>query len=440
MDYLKISRFTENDFTSIIESIGGRRYSDDDSKETEKNCDYVFEDSLIELKLVEENLIEKKSKRDKLSSLFDENGKPKTIVIAPELLSEGRKKQYYRILETPIKTALKTASKQLKKSSKSKDWVKIALIINNGLSLMMPEEFESVAIKCASNDTSGIDILLVGGSYFFSDKFVDGYAIYPLKEVYLNGVYRADIVDSIRNGWSKFLCEFMTNQIIKEDLDRNKEPLQDISFKVDDVLYVKPPPRMGKSSFWPNGKRPREDSTNLKTCPPVATLIPRLNNQNYEIAKKIIDDNWKLKDNLQTYLIWLEKEIEECSTIFRPLIGIEISCKNLSASTFQELCEVSVEVFNQQIHKIIDGASEFTKEHQSLNYILLNCIEIGIDKANDIAYIEHVNEYPGLEYNKRFVSGERMKFEYALTLASAYCLKAGANCVYFIRDETFKWV
>lgn len=439
MYYLKISRFTENDFDSIIESIGGRRFSEDDSKETEQNCDYVFEDALVELKLVEENLIEKETKRDKLSRLFDEKNKPKTIVIAPELLSEEGKKQYYRILETPIKTALKTASKQLKKSSKLKGYVKIALIINNGLSLMMPEEFEKVAIKCASNDTSGIDILLVGGSYFFSDKF-DAYTIFPLKEVYLNGVYRSDIVDSIRSGWSKFLCEFMTNQITKKDLNRDKEPLQDISFKIDDVLYVKPPPKMGSSSFWPNGKRPREDSTNLDTCPPVATLIPRFNSENYQAAKKLINDSWTLKDNLKEYLIWLEKEIEEQSTLFRPLIGIEVLCKNMNISSFQELCEVAVGVFNQQIYKIIDGAHEFTKEHQSLNYILLNCIEIGIDKANDLAYIDHVNEYPWLENKISIVSGERMKFEYALTLASAYCLKVGADCVYYLRDETYKWV
>ncbi len=438
MDYLKISKFTEDDFDSIIESIGGKRFSEDYSKESVKNCDYVLNDSLIELKLVEENLIEKETKRAKLAELFGKNSK--AVIITPDLLTEEGKKQYYRILETPIKTALKTASKQLKKSSRSKDIVKITLIVNNGLSLMMPDEFENVAIKCALNDTSGIDILLVGGNYFFSDKF-DAYAIFPLKEVYLNGLYRSDLVDLIRKGWNEFLNKFMTNQICNVDLDRNKEPLQDISFNIDDVLYVKPPPKMGsKSSFWPNGKRPREDSTKLVTCPPVATLIPRLNRQNYEITKKLINDSWCLRGSLQEYLTWLEKEIDECSSLFRPLIGIDIPCEELTISSFQELCEISADIFEQQIHNIIERASEFTAKHQSLNYILLNCIEIGIDKANDISYLDHINEFPGLESQTNIICGERIKFEYALVLASAYCIKVGADCVYYLRDETYKWV
>jgi hypothetical protein len=438
MDYLKISKFTENDFNSIIEGIGGRRFSEDDSKEKLKNCDYVLNDALIELKLVEENIIEKETKRDKLAKLFGKNAK--TVIIAPELLTEEGKRQYYRILETPIKTALKTASKQLKKSSRFGTSVTIAIIINNGLLLMMPDEFESVATKCASNDTSGIDILLIGGNYFFSDKF-DAYTIFPLKEVYLNGVYRSDLVDSIRKGWNGFLYDFMTNQICKFDLDRNKEPLQDISFTIGDILYVKPPPKMGEaSSFWPHGKRPREDSTSLITCPPVATLIPRFNNKSYEIAKKSINDSWQLKGSLNEYLVWLSREIDECSLLLRPLVGIDIPCEKLSVSSFQELCDISTDIFEQQISNIIDQAREFTEKHQSLNYILLNCIEIGIDKANDVTYIEHIKEFPGLESKKSIIGGERIKFEYAVALASAYCIKVGADCVYYLRDETYKWV
>lgn len=438
MDYFKISKFTENDFTSIIESIDGRRFSMDDSKETQQNCDYVFQDALIELKLVEENLIEKKAKRDKLAELFIRNSNSKTVILASELLTEKQQREYYRILETPIKTALKKASKQLQESSESENVVKVALIINNGLSFMMPEEFEKIAMERAKNDTSGIDILLIGGCYFFSDKF-DSYVIFPLKELYLNGVYRTDIVDAIRDGWNVFLNQFMTRHITDTDLIRNKEPLKDISFEIGDILYVKPPPKMGKSDFWINGRQ-REDSTNLNVCPPVATVIPAFDKDNYDIAKRLIEDNWHLKDDLSKYQIWLKKEIKESSTLFRPLIEIKISCNNLQARSYQELCEFSVDVFEQQLGKIIDNSRKFTKEHQSLNYILLNCIEIGIDKANDLAYINHISEYPNMEYDKTIIDGERMKFEYALVLASAYCLKVGADCVYYVRNETYKWV
>ena len=47
---------------------------------------------------------------------------------------------------------------------------------------MTDDEFEDVAKKCAYNDTTGIDILIVGGCYYYSDKF-DYYTIFPFKEI-----------------------------------------------------------------------------------------------------------------------------------------------------------------------------------------------------------------------------------------------------------------
>lgn len=437
MDYLKISKFSEDDFDAIIEDIGGNRFSKDHSREKKSNCDYIFNESLIELKLIEESGVHVETKKAKLAKLF--GNKPKTVIIAPELLSEKEQYQYYRILESPIKTALKTASKQLQESANNKPRIKIAIIINNGLSLMMPEEFEQVATKCASNDTSGIDILLIGGNYFFSDKF-DSYTIFPLKELYLNGIYRSDIVDSIREGWNKFLYQYMTNQIIDVNLERNKEPLQDISFIIDGILYVKPPPKMGKSDFWRNGFRPREDSTGLVSCPPVATILPKLNIQSYQIAKDTIQDTWYLYENLNEYSKWVSDEINKNKSITRPLVSVIIPTEKANASSFQDLCSIAAQIFEYEISKLIDGAIEFTNKHQSLNYILLNCIEIGINKANDISYIKHINEYPGFEKQSSIIDGERLKFEYGLAIACAYCIKVGADCVYYLRDQTYKWV
>jgi hypothetical protein len=70
----------------------------------------------------------------------------------------------------------------------------------------------------------------------------------------------------------------------------------------------------------------------------------------------------------------------------------------------------------------------------------MTCLEIGIDKANDISFVEHINEFPGLERRNTLIDGERLKFEYGLAIASAYCLKVGADCVYYVRDEKYKWV
>lgn len=438
MDYLNISRLSESDFDTIIESIGGCRFSKDHSKEKKLNCDYEYGDAFIELKLVEEEPAEKKSKQDKLAELF--RSKAKTAVIDPDLLSRDGKAEYYRILESPIKNALKKASKQLQEaSSRRNGTLRIAMIINNGLTLMMPEEFEYVAIKCAKNDTSGIDILLVGGVYFFSDRF-DGCAIFPLKEVYLNK-QRDDIVGSIKKGWGEFLNSFMTRQIMDISITRNKEPVKDISFTVDGVLYVKPPPKFGKpSSFWPDGIRPRENSTKLDTCPPVATILPKLDVNSYRVATESIKDCWMLKRDLKSYSAWLSNEMNQETSLIQPLVAVSVSAEKAAVSCFQDLCAVALDIYHTRMHKIMDGTLEFTDKHQSLNYILMECIEIGIDRANDITFIEHVIELPGVERSTVIIEGERLFFEYALAVASAYCIKVDADCVYYRRSEKYKWV
>lgn len=438
MEYLRISRLTESDFDIIINSIGGNRFSQDDTREERLNCDYLYADALIELKLIEENPAAKQSKQNKLAGLFGQRSK--TVVIDPLLLSSEDLNQYYRILETPVKSALKKASKQLQSASTiANSSVKVAIIINNGLTVTMPEEFERIAVKCAKNDTSGIDILLVGGVYYFSDKF-DAYAIFPLKEIYLNG-HRNDIVDAIREGWLAYLNQFMTQQILDTDIQRNKEPLQDVSFQIGDIMYVKPPPKFGKpSSFWPGGIRPREDTTGITSCPSVATVLPKLDAKSYRVAEKRIKDLWQLKGGLQNYVEWVSDRIEKTSSQFRPLIAVPVPAEEAQVNYFQDLCEMATGIFEMEIQRIIRNASLFTESHQSLNYILLTCVEIGIDKANDISFIEHIKEFPGLEKRSSIVEGERLKFEYALAVASSYCIKVGADCVYYLRDEKYKWV
>ncbi len=48
-------------------------------------------------------------------------------------------------------------------------------------------------------------------------------------------------------------------------------------------------------------------------------------------------------------------------------------------------------------------------------------------------------ESPGFEKEVSIIYGERMKFEYALALASAYCIRVDADCVYYLRDTYYKW-
>ena len=436
MEHINISKITESDFDSIIENAGGKRVSRDHTKETKLNCDYKLHGSLIELKLIEENPSDKNVKQNKLADLFARKGK--TIVIDPSTLND--KNKYYKILETPIKTALKKSSKQLQQTSSSIECnVRITIIINNGLSLMTDKEFEDVAIKCAKNDTSGIDILMIGGCYYYSDKF-DTFTFFPFKEINLRK-QNDIIVNKIKDSWFEFLNNYMTRNIIETNIKRDKIPVLDISFELGETLYVKPAPNWGKKSeFWPEGIRPREDTTGLNICPPLATVLPKFNNVTYEQARNKITDNGKLKDSLFSYNNWVEEVVKKGQNLLQPILAIELSEIPPQANSFQDLCVYAVAVFQKEVPKIIDHASEYTESHQSLNYILLVCEEIGIDIANDISWISHERELPGIESSERIIEGERIKFEYAIAVAATYCIQKEANCVYYKKDNKYKWV
>jgi hypothetical protein len=65
-----------------------------------------------------------------IAALFGQRWK--TVVIDPLILSPDDQNQYYRVLETPVKTALKKASKQLRSASTNGSTAtKVAIVINN---------------------------------------------------------------------------------------------------------------------------------------------------------------------------------------------------------------------------------------------------------------------------------------------------------------------
>lgn len=148
MNYLEFSTLSEKDFDEIILNSGGRRYTTD-PKINELNCDYILDNSVIELKIIEEEPIEKKEKQIKFVELFPAHAK--TVILYP---TEKQKYSYYKILESPIKKALKKASKQLQLSAKKVNAkTRIAIIMNNGLYMVSKDEFYEIALKRTKNDT-----------------------------------------------------------------------------------------------------------------------------------------------------------------------------------------------------------------------------------------------------------------------------------------------
>ena len=441
MEYLLFSQLTETDFDEIVLSVGGRRYTEDLNIQ-DLNCDYILDDAVIELKIIEEEPVGKKTKQEKLANLFRSD--TKTVILNPLDLDYKGRRKYYQELSTPIKSHLKKASKQLQISAAAIGaQVKIAIIMNNGITMTSHDEFRRLAIERIKNDTSGIDILIVCGMYYFSDKF-DSVTFFEFNDIKIQGNERPDLIEKLRNAWFKKIEQYMTKQIVDLNIRRTKEPIQDLFFELDGIRYVKPPIQWGRTSgFYGEAGRPREDTTGMDQCPPVATVLPIFDNESYNYAKRNIIDCTILKESLCEYLIWAKKEQKTSSNPFLPIVLIPIKLKELEEIQhpfhFKQIIQSTLPIFQDAVISTAEKSLEFCENPISLNYILVQVNEIGIDKANDIAFISHNMDHFTPPIQKFIIKGERMKYEYAIMLASAHCLSVNADTVYYYRNEDFKW-
>lgn len=448
-DFAKIDRLTESDFTGILEAAGGNRFSDDDSKEEVLNADYVINNVIIELKLVEEEGFDKKTRQQKLSNLFVKYDESPVVVIDPNLLSDEDQRKYFNILEGPIKTHVKKASKQLKSTSSKLGGghAKILLIVNNGYSALGMEEFKAVAGKCVRNDTSNIDYVITCGIYYYSDGF-DSYVIAPFEIEGIRDDLEPSEYLSVKESWNIFLNKHMTKFIIEPDREKNARlPVLDLEFDVNDITFVKPTPPFGKESeYWVAG-RPRINSTGIEECPPVGMIFPKFSRSSWGLVKEVLEDSWKLQESYEEWLKFSLEEETEYENVIQPFIRVGLEYDDLVKrieekyiTRFYDLCNYANDIFSKRVREIIFSARDINSTKVELDrYILLVVREIGRDKKNDLCSIYVARNVGEPEILETFIENERIFFEHGVSLASAYALKSGVRMVLHYKDKTYAW-
>jgi len=445
---MRIYKLTENDFDEIVLKARGKRLTNDDSREDQPNADYLFEDSVVELKFIEEEGLEKKQRRQKIAEIFKERfpNKP-VVVLSTANLEDDKKLKYYQLLSTPIKTHIKKAAEQLKQADNNyPNKTRVAILINTGYGSLYHEEFKEIAIKRATNDTQQIDSLVVGGIYFYSDGF-DSYVLCPFDEIPINLNKRFTSFDKLNKEWGAFMNSFMTSVIRNDrDIQPDRLPVLEINFEVDDVKYVKPAPPIGvPSKFWANG-RPRKNSTDIMTCPPVGIIFPKLDKANWKRFRERDTYDTAFRETYTKWLKFSADSTEKNEDVLKPFVNMEVSydgfCEKYTEDEicFARLCEHATEVFQDKITKVINSAVSQTEFHLILpQYILLVVEEIGQDKVNDLSSIYHVKQSLGGEAVTPILENQKLFFEYGLCLASSYAIKYDMGQVIYSRDQKYMW-
>lgn len=441
MDYIRIKSITEADFDQVVVAAGGSRIA------KEGAADYVLNEAIIELKLVVEEGFEKRERQQKLTALFRQTQPNLPVVtIAPTRLSPEKLRSYYRIVEAPLKSACKKASKQLQATAacSTSTPVRVLVILNVGYTLLSSAEFREVCCKCVRNDTTGIDWVVCGGVYFHSDKF-DNFMFAPFEAVPINLRCAFPSRDTLGKAWGVFVGRFMTDLIKNPNPAKDdRMPVLDLVFELDEVRYVKPAPRMPRSEFWPGGRQPRENTSGINSCPPVARTFPSLADHEWRRFKEAMPSASQLK---ATYVEWLKSRPVEPLDVadrLKPLVLVELNFEDFarwvktprSSWRFSDVGRFSSKVFHQRAVAIMRDAKD---NEQTMivpsDYILLVVNEIANDMANDYCSIAYVSEVPGFERSEPLVENAKIFFEHGMAVAASYAIKRKVGAVLYSRRQ-----
>jgi hypothetical protein len=251
-----IPRITERFFDKVIEKVGGRRISEREKKGGVQNADYLLPGAIVELKIIEEEGLEKESRQNRIKKLLtDKYILPNEVDIDIKRIPDEIKPEYRQILGGPIKTAVKKAAKQIKETKmhlKRNLDLGVLIVVNNGYASLPHDEFENLVLSYATRDTSQIDFIICSTVDHHQGDF-DTYVFltshcYPI-QVGLKYHNADELIQAINEVFGESMTYMMRNQMDQKLWDNNLPPISDIFFDGDEVRFIRKAPEVPDSRF-----------------------------------------------------------------------------------------------------------------------------------------------------------------------------------------------
>jgi len=450
LPYFQIRKISESEIEAVVNSAGGRRAHLDADKRSLQGADFVLGSSVIELKILEDEGLDKLERQHKLAKLFRKKFPHRpTIVLDRKLLDIQGQREYEKIMEGPIKTEIRKARKQLKQSRSELNVINTVLwVINNGYSSLDHSELMELVENRVRNDTSNIDDVVVSGAYFYSDSF-DNFVLWVIDCIPINSDRCFQGFGALHEAWNALATRIMTESLTKpEEADETKEPIVDLSFQLDGVTYVMPAPLMERESeFFVNG-RPRNNSTGITSYPPVATVFAGLCRSEWAKFKQLdaLPDSFF---NYADYSDWITAEARARSMCqLKPFITIPITfvgwrewARQLPKGASDLVHYYANDLFQEKFLSVIYDARELTdKSVLPHRYMLLITEEIGQDLAFDVSHLAEVRTLlSGNDYVDEVWTDKSMFFEQALAVAAAEAIARKVEYVFWQKDKTYAW-
>jgi hypothetical protein len=447
----RIRPLSEDIWTEIIESAGGRRAYKNDDQQTARNADYILGEAVIELKILEDESLSKTERQKKLAHLFDELDTDRPVhVLDRNRLSSEQQRVYDRAMEGPIKNAVKSAKKQLAQTRSDFPETKrsVLLLVNNSNTALDHDEIIELVSRRVRNDTEKIDGVVVAGAYLHSDGF-DTFALWPINYVPIHLDNSFLEYKALRTAFHGHAERAMTEVIVSgKSEELTKGPMLDTGFDFDGKTFVKPaPPLCNISDFYING-RPRQNSTGIETSPVVGVAFPDINRNDWKRFRECMPDDPTLDNSFENWLEERELAISE-QTQLKPLVPMTVTFddwvqgydNHASPTNFRSVCHYAHSLYEKTIQSVIRNARDLSNSNIiPTRYMLAETEIIGQDQANDVSHIYLVEEkLNGETRTESLVKNARIFHEHACTLAASYAVKHGVSLLRWRKIETYAW-
>ncbi|SED04327.1 hypothetical protein [Bradyrhizobium erythrophlei] len=436
----------DRDIDFVITLAGGRRAHENSDRKDTRNSDYLLGRSVIELKLLDEERLEKPEAQAKIGSLFGalQPDRP-VVVIDPTVIEQSDRYAYATIMQGPIRGAVRSARAQLKQSRKEigEDIVTVLFVVNNGFTALTHEELLNHVVSRARNDTDEIDAVVVAGCYLHGDGF-DTYALWPIDYMSIHEERPFIEFDALRSAWNELANRHMTEFVRGEHgLTAAKEAQTDIVFEWEGRVFVKPAIPIGSESKFFGARRPRLNRLPFERVKHVAFTVPRLSPVEYRRVRPALRDE-PLLESLDTWNDHVEEALSH-STPLRPVVAIDVSRgtweawkrRNPGCTGLDSLRAAANVRYGVEASKLVHAAKEL---HSGIvvprRYIAVVIELIGQDENNDVSRIG-VCTGEDVEW---IVLNARVPHFGALALAAAHALHLGLPNIFWAHDLRYAWV
>ena len=243
--HLLPAKITERFIDDVVSDVGGRRLTEAEKKSGVRNADYLIGDFIFELKDIQEEGLEKGEHQNKIAKLFLPYFPNATeIAINPSILSKPDLLKYLDIIGTPIKTHIRSASKQIKDTKSLLNRTDLRggiILLNTGFGSFPHDAFANQVERYARKDSKQFFAIISISVWSHTNGF-DSYVFYKFSPPEPE---HKELL-ALRDAFSKRFEQMMTD-VVKGNIPGNVQrasPTKPITFSHQGIDLAWIPPKV----------------------------------------------------------------------------------------------------------------------------------------------------------------------------------------------------